>query len=45
MSQALDVVSCCNLDYLTFKHLGWYLNFTAWFMKNVFEQKKGKTMK
>jgi hypothetical protein len=32
---------------LTFKHLGWYLNFSAWFMKKsvLFEQKKDKIMK
>jgi hypothetical protein len=30
-------------DGLTFKQLGWYLNFSAWFMENVlFEQKMVK---
>jgi len=27
---------------LTFKQVGWYLNFIAWFMINIFLQKKVK---
>jgi hypothetical protein len=29
---------------LTFKQAGWYLNLTAWVMKNISEQKKIKIM-
>jgi hypothetical protein len=30
-----------KISYLTFKQLGWYLNFGTWFVKNMlFEQKE-----
>jgi hypothetical protein len=42
----IEAQPACEMPcVLTSKQLGWYLNFSTWFMKNAFEQKKDKIMK